>query len=81
MCAYNIRQARKHRKKREAVAEAEEETAAASAETTSAVIVEHDIVLLTAVDIPSNGQQDDFEPAASHSGTGHGDPISHPPPT
>ncbi|WP_419865380.1 hypothetical protein [Candidatus Poriferisodalis sp.] len=82
VCAYNIRQARKHRKQQEkAAAEADDQTADTPAKSTGAVAAEHDIVLLTPAETRRNGQQDEFEPAAGNLGHGYGDPTSHPPPT
>lgn len=79
VCAYNIRQAGKHRKQQEqAAAEADDEQAATPTQSTS---TEYEVVLLAPTETPGNGQQGDFEPAADSSVYLHGDPISHPQPT
>jgi len=81
VCAYNIRQARKYRRQQErAAADADDQTATTPAKTTRTVIAEHDIVLLTANNTPTNGRHSDLEPASDNLGHRHGDPTSHPPP-
>lgn len=80
VCAYNIRQARKHRKQQRDAAEAENEPADKQAQATSAASTDHEIKLLTDIDTSRNGHQDDAQPADDGFKVGHGDPISHPPP-
>lgn len=83
VCAYNIRQARKHRRLKAEAAEAAAaaEQSAAESKITSAAVTEHDMELLTDFETGIDGHDNDIEPTGDDTMRDERDPTSHPPPT